>query len=578
VAACCSLSEIKGLRKAPHEQGCEFMSWKVQCKGVVSGKRQKGRLLSFLSLTPGIVYGAHGEVLRVHSWTSATGDKMEVQAVCGQTLASELGDHGASTLLKSIKVGQKVNVTGYPRRNRGKIGNKWALEINTTAVEVVEQPQPPAPVKPSKRKKSNHASLPEFVSAVAATFVNTPEALRQVLQQFREYTSRNGEYTSRNAQLKLVGIDCEWRPRCHGGGNAALSPVSVLQLAIPTKASIVLDLLVLTRTAQSELRHLAELLQQCVIVGFGLHQDLTRLAASYPDIFGLFASGVHCLDIQRLTAIQDHIDLGQSRRGLASLAALLLKRRVDKKCQTSDWGSDHSRLLSVEQIEYAATDVAILTPLLCATVDSSFDFGAYVKNEKIEYENVMQRFSGALSGLTVEHTCSSDDDVMQALPHSAVIAASRALGIDQVEVGTTVELQEKLSGQIVEVAKTVALQLASGSSACLQHELVVCVCSLNVRLSIPRVARALGVQPKQLRLLCADELVPICGFPRGAIGPLGLRQDPAATLIDQSLSHAQIVLCGAGALALQIALPMPILCNLPGSLVAHINTNRANNT
>ena len=426
--------------------------------------------------------------------------------MCGQTLASELGDQGTTTLLKSIKVGQKLEVTGFPRRNRGKIGNKWALEINTTAVEVVEQPQPPAPAKPSKRKKSNHSNLPEFVSSVATLFVNTPEALRQVLQQFREYTSRN-------VQKNLVGIDCEWRPRCHGGGSVALSPVSVLQLAIPAEASIVLDLLVLTRTAQAELTQLAEWLQLCVIVGFGLNQDLTRLVASYPDIFGLFASGMHCLDIQRLTAMKDHIDPGQSRRGLASLAALLLKRRVDKKCQTSDWGSDCSRLLSAEQIEYAATDVAILTPLLCATVDSSFDFGAYVKNEKIEYENVMQRFSGVLSGLTVEHTCSSDDNAQQALPHTAVIAASRALGIEA-QVGTTAELQERLSGQVVEVAKTVALQLASESG--LQHELVVCVCSLNVRLSMPRVARALGVQPKQLRLLCADELIPTCGFPRGA--------------------------------------------------------------
>ena len=71
---------------------------------------------------------------------------------------------------------------------------------------------------------------------------------------------------------------------------------------------------------------------------------------------------------------------------------------------------------------------------------------------------------------------------------------------------------------------------------------VACVLGQERRLQLGRCASALGCPRSSLSLIPASKLVSICGFPRGAIGPVGLRSNsvgqPPRVLIDEELMPA----------------------------------------
>ena len=91
------------------------------------------------------------------------------------------------------------------------------------------------------------------------------------------------------------------------------------------------------------------------------------------------------------------------------------------------------------------------------------------------------------------------------------------------------------------------------------------VLELQRRLCLARCAAALGVRRQDIRLAAESELVPLCGFVRGGIGPLGWKTQSYTVLLDAALwlspsggSHlvaddvdrggrGPVLLCGAGA-------------------------------
>lgn len=76
---------------------------------------------------------------------------------------------------------------------------------------------------------------------------------------------------------------------------------------------------------------------------------------------------------------------------------------------------------------------------------------------------------------------------------------------------------------------------------------VACVLGTERKLQLGRCASALGCPRSSLSLIPASELVSVCGFPRGAIGPVGLRRNPAGeeprVLIDEELMPVELPTC-----------------------------------
>ena len=102
------------------------------------------------------------------------------------------------------------------------------------------------------------------------------------------------------------------------------------------------------------------------------------------------------------------------------------------------------------------------------------------------------------------------------------------------------------SGASARQVKTILLMLTPApvgpAVRALAPSVVACVLGQERRLQLGRCASALGCPRSSLSLIPASELVSVCGFPRGAIGPVGLRADsvgqPPRVLMDEELMPA----------------------------------------
>ena len=96
------------------------------------------------------------------------------------------------------------------------------------------------------------------------------------------------------------------------------------------------------------------------IVGFGIVQDLSKLAASFPHLpcFRTFHSVVDLHSLSRLTFPKKPKHFMSS---LQKTTSILLRKRLDKAEQCSEW---NVRPLRPTQLEYASLDATILPILL----------------------------------------------------------------------------------------------------------------------------------------------------------------------------------------------------------------------
>ena len=131
---------------------------------------------------------------------------------------------------------------------------------------------------------------------------------------------------------------------------------------------------------------------------------------------------------------------------------------------------------------------------------------------------------------------------------------------------------------------------ASGSSSSMTSKLVACVLALHQRLSLGRCATALSLRRADLRLVSPDELIPLCGYPRGGIGPVGWSAADYTILVDEAL-HSQaatsqlssgnvqhegnqgmgLILCGAGLPNLVFPIGVHTLVDSFAAMVAPIS-------
>jgi DNA polymerase I-like protein with 3'-5' exonuclease and polymerase domains len=157
------------------------------------------------------------------------------------------------------------------------------------------------------------------------------------------------EVSSAVEESGLVGLDVETT-----GLDPNVDRIRLLQLAITSleggRGVYILDLFAL---AGVDLTPLWEALRTAILIGHNIAFDLQFLA-------GLgFAPG-HAQDTRLLSQLVQGSRKQRGFHGLKDTAARELKVEVGKEEQTSDWSA---RVLTTEQLNYAARDAAILLPL-----------------------------------------------------------------------------------------------------------------------------------------------------------------------------------------------------------------------
>ena len=137
---------------------------------------------------------------------------------------------------------------------------------------------------------------------------------------------------------KVIGFDTETRPAFTKG---TLNAPSIIQLAGD-------DIVFIFQLDSNKIfKKLSQILSDTTITKCGVSVDRDLIELMYLSPFNP-CSFIDLGDIARMRGIPHH--------GLRGLAALLLKYRISKSSQTSDWSR---KTLSHNQINYAATDAWI---------------------------------------------------------------------------------------------------------------------------------------------------------------------------------------------------------------------------
>ncbi|MEO1004635.1 MAG: DNA polymerase [Cyanobacteria bacterium J06638_38] len=144
--------------------------------------------------------------------------------------------------------------------------------------------------------------------------------------------------------VEKIGIDTETT-----GLDPYLNQVRLIQIAIAKYPVFIIDLAAIEKSGLTPLKHL--LASNCLKIGHNLKFDLMMLATAginlAPPYFDTY------LGYKVLTA-------GLKKTStLEMVARKLLRVQFDKSSQTSDFSQD----LSMEQLQYAANDAAVLLPL-----------------------------------------------------------------------------------------------------------------------------------------------------------------------------------------------------------------------
>jgi len=218
---------------------------------------------------------------------------------------------------------------------------------------------------------------PELAASVM--LVDSDETLLMAADAFRALSAEAACASKANSvenalsDGRALGLDVEWRPTLEKRGGmqkhrrsgqpASMEPCSTLQVAARGFV-VIFDLLALAPEASGSASRFSDLCgalfrePRILKLGFGLRQDLQRLAASYPHL-ECFRQVCGVLDVQEAW-IHANGAKGGSATGLSALCARHLGAALSKRLQTSDWGV---RPLTEEQIVYASLDAYCLIGL-----------------------------------------------------------------------------------------------------------------------------------------------------------------------------------------------------------------------
>ena len=288
------------------------------------------------------------------------------------------------------------------------------------------------------------------------------------------------------------------------------------------------------------------------VVGWGLRDDLSRLAASYP---GPIADAVR--DVASALCLQELSGPRGHRPGLSAACEAWLGRGLDKSQTTSDWSR---RPLTAAQLAYAAQDARVCVRLLreahggssAGAVPAAAFLGVYDQSGSTAAEK-REPQDATRENEDEENEDEEEEDDARAstpLPPSVVAAALRdrlpSAGGDP----TIIELPRDTGPSASDVAralgdgvaaaavlKTVALVIrgGGGSAASAPDEMksaetpdALSPCVLLLRgvdkVDLHLTAAHFNVARRRVRLATAKECVEMFGYPPGSVPPLGHRR------------------------------------------------------
>ncbi|MDF0555898.1 bifunctional 3'-5' exonuclease/DNA polymerase [Kamptonema sp. UHCC 0994] len=184
-------------------------------------------------------------------------------------------------------------------------------------------------------------------------------------------------------QASCFGIDCETA----FGIDPYRAKVRLVQLAIPDRPVAIIDLFAIAPTDLGPLRSL--LAGNALKIGHNLKFDwlmLTRagLSPSKPFFDTYLAYRVLIAGLKRTSSLE-------------AVADKLLKVKLDKAQQVSDWSGELSRT----QLQYAATDAAILLPL-CEVLHRQLYSAQLWQTAKLEFACLPAVASMELNGMLLD--------------------------------------------------------------------------------------------------------------------------------------------------------------------------------
>jgi ribonuclease D len=204
--------------------------------------------------------------------------------------------------------------------------------------------KPDLPAKDSAQRKISKSEindLPLIAWEGPIQLVETLEAMEDAVEILKKQT--------------LLGFDTETRPTFKKG---QYYPPALIQIAT-------LDCVYLFRISKSgSFAPLLSILESPDIIksGVGIRDDVRELR----KVLEFEAQGF--FEISELTA-----KIGYENRGLRALAAILLKGRISKAAQVSNWAREE---LDSKQIRYAATDAWISRQIYIKAKEEEKDFDA----------------------------------------------------------------------------------------------------------------------------------------------------------------------------------------------------------
>ena len=210
---------------------------------------------------------------------------------------------------------------------------------------------------------------------------------------------------------------------------------------------------------------------------------------------------------------------------------------MDKRQQASDWAV---RPLTKAQFDYAVIDAHCLLLLLQAVISPGLVTVAQYEVDVSLLDSALKALDTAACTRFVEwHEQAQSAPSAAAMTDTDICVALESLGLSDSTTIAGMDSAMEVKGNLL--VKTLVLQIMGGSAA-----YAAVVLDLNNRLSLAKCATALGVDPVKLCFVPEDDLVRVCGYRRGCIGPIGLLNNPAV-LIDSALTDYDCILCGAGA-------------------------------
>eukprot|EP00798_Chlamydomonas_sp_ICE-L_P025731 gene25731-11390_t len=355
--------------------------------GIIVSKRRIGKTLMFLNLTCTAFTGhADPSSADKYAWQDASRGAAEgeaqrgsnecgvaVQLIIGRTVRERVGIEAAVEVLKGLRVGQLVYITGRMWVNGEKGQRNYeenaTIDIVVSDIRVLEDDFRVDPLI------ITDSGVPPG-SAPRIRLLDKREALVELRQAVREVRAAVKSKSALAARCS-IGMDCEWQPGPRGGADY---PVSLMQLATASHAFL-LDLQTLCRSGMGEAEGMDEteaevnsiirelfMDKSIPIIGFGLRTDLNKLAESFPHM-PCFWAAESIVDLKALlpSVFPGSPHLAQSI-GLSKLASCLIGKKVDKSEQCSEWAV---RPLTQSQMEYAALDAAVLLALLAPMAQES---------------------------------------------------------------------------------------------------------------------------------------------------------------------------------------------------------------